>query len=98
MLRLCTLALALMASGVVAAPAPVYRPGKTPYEVILAGLRKTGKATGPYSKDGGTWKLTVEKVEGDHLEKVELTITGASGHLAMIYKAKGARIKAKGEE
>ena len=92
MLRLCTVALALMACGVVAAPAPVFRPGKTPYEVMVAGLRKTGKATGP------RWTLTVEKVEGDRLGKVELTIIGASGHLATILKAKGARITAKSDE
>ena len=96
MLRLCTVALALMACGVVAAPAPVFRPGKTPYEVMLAGLRKTGKATWPYSKDGGTWKLTVEKVEGDRLTKVKLVTLAERGgrELAVVITASHARIYA----
>ena len=90
MLRLCTVALALMACGVVAAPAPVFRPSKapkSPYEAMLAGLRKTGKATGPRSKDGGTWTLTAEKVEGHIFEKVVLTMLGSDGQVKATFNA-----------
>ena len=98
MLRLCTIALALMACGVVAAPAPVFKPPKvpkTPYEVMLAGMRKTGKATGPRSKDGGTWTLTAEKVEGERLTKVVLTCLDSNGRVLFTFNAPSARIGAR---
>ena len=95
MLRSCTAALALMAAGVVAAPPPVFRPGKSPCEVMLAGLRKTGKATGPRCAEGGTWTLTAEKVEGDRLTRVGLRVSRLGGRENLVLLVPDARIKVK---
>ena len=98
MLRLSILALALMASGLVAAPAPVYRPSKapkTPFEVMLDGLRKTGEATGTNLTRTEIWTLTAEKVEGKRLTTVVLTYVHRSGKVnPVVYTARGASIKA----
>ena len=83
MFRLCTVALvARWRPALVTAPAPVYRPPKapkTPFERMLDGLMKTGKATGPDLAAGGTWTLTVEKVEEKFLKGVVVTYFDGNG-------------------
>ena len=98
MLQLCSVALLVVASGLVAAPAPVYRvpvSPKTPYEVMRDALRETGKASGPYPTEHGTWTLTAGKVNGDHLEKVVLTFSNSDGKRWHVMRTDQARIRVK---
>lgn len=96
-----SLTLVLVVSGTQAAPAPVFKPSKapkTPYEVMLAELRKTGKATGSHSADGRTWTLTVEKIEGEQLSKVMLTCLDSTGRVLLTCNAPSARSAVKDEK
>jgi hypothetical protein len=63
---------------------------------MFAQLQKTGKATGPLLGSGGTWTLTVEKVEGERLRKILLTFLSSEGKVRCVFDAKGGRVRAKG--
>jgi hypothetical protein len=99
MRNVISLAMLLIACDSPGAPAPVWRERatpKTPYEIMLAGLRNTGKARGLSSTIGGIWTLTAEKVEGQHLTTVVLTYLDREGKVnPVVYTARGASIKAK---
>ena len=91
MLRLCSVVSLLLASGVLAAPAPVWRDPaspNTPYEAILAQLGKTRKAAGSCSKLGDTWELAAEKVAGIKLFQPVLTIKDGEGRIVAVSRAR----------
>ena len=90
-----SLAILLIASASLAAPAPVWRgraSPESPYEVMLAELRKTKRATGTFSGSGGTWTVTVEKVDGRSLGKLVLTVKDRGGTVTSITRARVAEV------
>ena len=97
MLRFCSVMFLMVASGLLAAPAPVFRPStttKTPYEVMLAQLRETRKITGPESSAGETWTLSIDSIDGKKIVKPVLTFKGPHGNVKTISDARAGEIAA----
>ena len=94
MLRLCSVVFLLMASGLLAAPAPVPKQAPapmTPYEAMLVQLGKTRKAAGPTL--GGAWELSVEKVASTKLFQPVLTFKNRDGKVVAVIRAREGQFR-----